>query len=132
LGTDCGIDRRYHFTCVVISEPQAEEISKLLFSLCFVVPYLVEDVFICPICTQTTRRRSASELNLKLFLFLSIMYFTLILVLVMLHFLYVVWNRHFGGILIMITCRLGVVLWIRASREFVEGAMFNSLRLHDA
>jgi hypothetical protein len=31
LGTDCGIDCRYHFTCVVISEPEAEEISKLVF-----------------------------------------------------------------------------------------------------
>ncbi|KAF8159452.1 hypothetical protein B0H34DRAFT_404517 [Crassisporium funariophilum] len=40
---DCRI--WYHFTCVDVTEPEAEEIS----------------VYVCPTCTESTGRRSASE-----------------------------------------------------------------------
>ncbi|KAF9482545.1 hypothetical protein BDN70DRAFT_801281 [Pholiota conissans] len=43
--SECGI--WYHFTCVDLSEPEAEEIN----------------VYVCPTCTVTSGRRSASEWN---------------------------------------------------------------------
>ena len=61
---------RYHFTCVDITEPQAGEISTSSSIghplLCYWLLYLFSDVYICPTCTITTRRRSASELNFKI------------------------------------------------------------------
>jgi len=62
--------RRYHFTCVDITELQAEEISESnSFSFIFAAHIFLPptDVYICSTCTQTTGRRSASELNLNSF-----------------------------------------------------------------
>jgi len=62
---------RYHFTCVDITEPDAEEISEFRYFLtpcpCLLSTlsnphYPFPDVYICPTCTQTTGRRPASEL----------------------------------------------------------------------
>jgi hypothetical protein len=56
--------RRYHFTCVDVSEPEAEEISEYWSDLpqknC-VWPFSCIGVYVCPTCTETTGRRSACE-----------------------------------------------------------------------
>ena len=69
---------RYHFTCVDITEPQAEEISELSVQVCklyCVTDLSTSDIYICPTCVQMTGRRSASELNKLPFFLPSFFYY---------------------------------------------------------